>query len=270
MSFRDAADRPDSDGFRKGPTGTGKDRLRRGGLAVWLVALVVTATACATGTQDAAAVRAEPSASVSASASASAAAPPSASASAGISASPSATPSTSPSASPTKAPVVRATVSDYTGWTLHKAVANARDHHVGSVTYTDASELGRTVAHTSHWKVCGQNLSAGEYSTATKLRLRIVEVGESCAHPPRASSGSGGSSSSGGSGSGGGTSAGSGSSSSGGGSSTTQVCSIRSNAGNCYQAGQFCRKADVGARTTNAAGREITCGFEAGANRWHY
>ncbi|MER5275187.1 hypothetical protein ABT025_05455 [Streptomyces sp. NPDC002809] len=165
------------------------------------------------------------------------------------------------------------TVSDYSGWNLQKAVAEARGHHVKSVSYVDASELGRSVVHTSNWKVCTQKPSAGTYSTATKLAFEIVEANESCAHPPRASSTgtstSGGSSSSGGdSGSGSGSSGGG--TSAGGSSDTTQVCSIRSNAGNCYRAGQFCRKADVGATTTDAAGRRITCGYEASANRWHY
>ncbi|WP_143172480.1 hypothetical protein [Actinacidiphila paucisporea] len=48
------------------------------------------------------------------------------------------------------------------------------------------------------------------------------------------------------------------------------VCSIRSNAGNCYTAGQFCRKADLGATTTDAKGRSITCVMESGRPHWHY
>ncbi|MYS22302.1 MULTISPECIES: hypothetical protein [unclassified Streptomyces] len=47
------------------------------------------------------------------------------------------------------------------------------------------------------------------------------------------------------------------------------VCSIRSNAGNCYRAGQFCRKADLGATTTDASGRSITCVMESGKPHWH-
>ena len=47
-------------------------------------------------------------------------------------------------------------------------------------------------------------------------------------------------------------------------------CSIRSNAGNCYQAGQFCRDADLGKSTTDAADRAITCGMESGKPHWHY
>ena len=36
-------------------------------------------------------------------------------------------------------------------------------------------------------------------------------------------------------------------------------CSIRSNEGTCYKAGEFCRKADLGATTTDDAGRAIRC-----------
>lgn len=50
----------------------------------------------------------------------------------------------------------------------------------------------------------------------------------------------------------------------------TAVCSIRSNAGNCYTAGQFCRKADLGASTTDASGRRITCKMVSGKPHWHY
>ncbi|WP_306323627.1 MULTISPECIES: hypothetical protein [unclassified Streptomyces] len=43
-----------------------------------------------------------------------------------------------------------------------------------------------------------------------------------------------------------------------------------SNAGNCYNAGQFCRNADAG-RTTHAGnGRIIKCTYSSGANRWVY
>ncbi|AEW99704.1 hypothetical protein SCATT_p15110 (plasmid) [Streptantibioticus cattleyicolor NRRL 8057 = DSM 46488] len=48
------------------------------------------------------------------------------------------------------------------------------------------------------------------------------------------------------------------------------MCGIRSNAGNCYRAGQFCRKADLGRTTTDAEGRAITCGMESGRPHWHY
>ncbi|MEV0847762.1 hypothetical protein AB0J21_18155 [Streptomyces sp. NPDC049954] len=50
----------------------------------------------------------------------------------------------------------------------------------------------------------------------------------------------------------------------------TELCDIRSNAGNCYRAGQFCRGADTGRSTTDASGRRITCGQSANALRWHY
>lgn len=48
------------------------------------------------------------------------------------------------------------------------------------------------------------------------------------------------------------------------------TCSIRSNAGNCYKAGQFCRKADLGRTTTDANGRAITCKIVSGQPHWHY
>lgn len=230
---------------------SGKARRLRGSLVVGLVALSLGLSACSSGSQD-------DKASVSVSASKSR--PPS------PSATPSASSSTSPSATPSKRPTVKATVSNYRGWNLRKAVADARKHHVKSVSYRDASELRRAVAHTYNWKICSQDPSAGADSAGVKLAFKIVEIGESCTHPPRASSGTssgGGKSSSSGSGS-------SGNSSAGGSSTKTHLCSIRSNAGNCYQAGQFCRNSDVGATTTDAAGREITCGFKSGRNRWHY
>ncbi|WP_329177522.1 hypothetical protein [Streptomyces sp. NBC_01477] len=48
------------------------------------------------------------------------------------------------------------------------------------------------------------------------------------------------------------------------------ACSIRSNAGNCYKAGQFCRKADLGRTTTDAQGRSITCRMKSGKPHWQY
>ncbi|GAA3504742.1 hypothetical protein GCM10019016_118550 [Streptomyces prasinosporus] len=66
-----------------------------------------------------------------------------------------------------------------------------------------------------------------------------------------------------GSGSGTGNSAGSGSDNSG-------TCSIVSNSGNCYQAGQYCRNSDHGATTTTAGGARITCRYSSNAWRWSY
>lgn len=58
---------------------------------------------------------------------------------------------------------------------------------------------------------------------------------------------------------------------SGGGSGTRSgTCSIVSNSGNCYQAGQFCRNSDHGARTTTASGAPITCAYRSNAWRWTY
>lgn len=55
-----------------------------------------------------------------------------------------------------------------------------------------------------------------------------------------------------------------------GSSSSESSCEIRSDAGNCYKAGQFCRKGDVGAGTHDAHGRLIACGGDGGRPRWHY
>ena len=57
---------------------------------------------------------------------------------------------------------------------------------------------------------------------------------------------------------------------SGGGSKTTSTCSIRSNAGNCYSAGQFCRNSDHGAVTTTASGARIRCSSSGSSWRWTY
>lgn len=47
-------------------------------------------------------------------------------------------------------------------------------------------------------------------------------------------------------------------------------CEIVSNAGNCYSAGQYCRKADVGRITHAANGRLISCRQDGGQPRWGY
>ncbi|MCP9985405.1 hypothetical protein LUX01_00535 [Streptomyces sudanensis] len=55
-----------------------------------------------------------------------------------------------------------------------------------------------------------------------------------------------------------------------GGSDGSGTCSIVSNSGNCYKAGQFCRNSDHGADTTTAGGTRITCTYSANAWRWVY
>ncbi|MEV7186007.1 hypothetical protein [Kitasatospora sp. NPDC093102] len=45
-------------------------------------------------------------------------------------------------------------------------------------------------------------------------------------------------------------------------------CEIRSNAGNCYEAGQFCRNADLGKSTHEAGGRVIYCRMVSGKPHW--
>ncbi|WP_432032433.1 hypothetical protein [Streptomyces antibioticus] len=51
---------------------------------------------------------------------------------------------------------------------------------------------------------------------------------------------------------------------------STGTCSIVSNAGNCYSAGQFCRNSDHGAITTTAGGTKIKCTYSSNAWRWTY
>lgn len=77
--------------------------------------------------------------------------------------------------------------------------------------------------------------------------------------PATGGSGGSGSGSNGGGGGGG-----------GGSTDTTGTCSIRSNAGNCYQAGQFCRNSDHGAVTTTSSGARIKCAASGNSWRWTY
>ncbi|WNZ09825.1 hypothetical protein [Streptomyces sp. 11x1] len=51
---------------------------------------------------------------------------------------------------------------------------------------------------------------------------------------------------------------------------STGTCSIVSNSGNCYSAGQFCRNSDHGATTTTAGGTKIKCTYSSNAWRWTY
>ncbi|MEV7560865.1 hypothetical protein, partial [Streptomyces sp. NPDC089795] len=51
----------------------------------------------------------------------------------------------------------------------------------------------------------------------------------------------------------------------------TAGCYPRSNAGNCYKAGQICRKADVGTSGRDAGGRAIHCrDDDSVGQRWGY
>ncbi|MER7667256.1 hypothetical protein ABTY61_02175 [Kitasatospora sp. NPDC096128] len=45
-------------------------------------------------------------------------------------------------------------------------------------------------------------------------------------------------------------------------------CEIRSNAGNCYAAGQFCRNDDLGRSTHDEGGRVIYCRMVSGKPHW--
>ncbi|WP_406124093.1 hypothetical protein [Streptomyces sp. NBC_00989] len=63
---------------------------------------------------------------------------------------------------------------------------------------------------------------------------------------------------------------GSGSGSGSGSQDSAGTCTIVSNAGNCYSAGQFCRNSDHGAITTTASGTKIKCAYSSNAWRWTY
>ncbi|MEU1466330.1 hypothetical protein ABZ467_38175 [Streptomyces sp. NPDC005727] len=173
------------------------------------------------------------------------------------------------SASPSRKFTPAKPLSDYQQWSLAKAVVDARKRHVRSVTYTDLSDLNRSPVHLGSWKVCWQWPAAGA-KTNGSVTFSVLKTDEACDSPPVPSShddspskGSSGSSS-------GGSTSTTADSPGSDSSTTTELCSIRSNAGNCYHAGEFCRNIDMGATTTDAAGREITCDYEAGANRWQY
>lgn len=47
------------------------------------------------------------------------------------------------------------------------------------------------------------------------------------------------------------------------------ACSVLTNAGNCYAAGEFCRNGDLGKSTTDADGEAINCVMESGRPHWH-
>ena len=56
----------------------------------------------------------------------------------------------------------------------------------------------------------------------------------------------------------------------GSGQDSTGTCTIVSNSGNCYSAGQYCRNSDHGAVTTTASGTKIKCTYRSNAWRWTY
>ncbi|MEU6575866.1 PASTA domain-containing protein [Streptomyces sp. NPDC046805] len=127
------------------------------------------------------------------------------------------------------------------------------------------------------WKVCFQSPQPGTRVTDdAKVTLWLTE--EACPsqkgtykdktndpnYTPPAASDSGSSTSSSTSST---SASGSGSS---GSASTSTTCEIVSNAGNCYNAGQFCRASDVGSSTHAGNGRLIYCRDEGSVNRWNY
>lgn len=147
----------------------------------------------------------------------------------------------------------------------------------GEITVKASYKDERVAGEHDGWKVCFQSPDAGTKVVGDRdVTLWLTKSGCPSATgtykdktndpdytpPVAAGSGSGGSSGS----SGGSSSAGS---SSGGGSVGT-TCEITSNAGNCYNAGQFCRNADVGRSTHAGNGRLIYCRSDGSRNRWNY
>ncbi|MFI8347102.1 PASTA domain-containing protein [Streptomyces sp. NPDC085596] len=165
---------------------------------------------------------------------------------------------------------------------------------VGGVTKGEISVKAsykdeRVAGEHDDWKVCFQSPVAGTKVVGDRdVTLWLTKSGCPSAtgtykdktndpnYTPPVAAGSGGSSSSsssssssGSSGSSGGSSSSSSSSGGGGGSAGT-TCEIVSNAGNCYNAGQFCRNADVGSSTHAGNGRLIYCRSDGSRNRWNY
>lgn len=50
----------------------------------------------------------------------------------------------------------------------------------------------------------------------------------------------------------------------------TPTCSIRSDAGNCYRAGEFCPVEYVGQFTTDAENKTIVCALQSNSLHWQY
>ncbi|MYW62665.1 hypothetical protein GTY65_01010 [Streptomyces sp. SID8379] len=98
--------------------------------------------------------------------------------------------------------------------------------------------------------------SARPEPAPTVTATKTVKVKVTVTTKAAAGSGTGGSTTTGGGG--------------GSGQAASGTCSIVSNSGNCYAAGQFCRNSDHGASTTNAGGTAITCRYSSNAWRWSY
>ncbi|MER8029364.1 PASTA domain-containing protein [Streptomyces bauhiniae] len=159
---------------------------------------------------------------------------------------------------------------------------------VGGVTKGEISVKAsykdeRVAGEHDDWKVCFQSPDAGTKVVGDRdVTLWLTKSGCPAAtgtykdktndpdYTPPVAADSSNSSSGGSSGSSGGSSSGGSSTGGSSGGSVGTTCEITSNAGNCYNAGQFCRSSDVGASTHAGNGRLIYCRSDGSRNRWNY
>ncbi|MFF2367585.1 hypothetical protein ACFVU0_33420 [Streptomyces sp. NPDC058122] len=121
----------------------------------------------------------------------------------------------------------------------------------GATTKVAAATARPTVTVTA---TATETVTAEPEPAPTVTATKTVKVKVTVTAHAASGSGSGGSGNSGGS----------------GGGTSVSTCSITSNAGNCYSAGQYCRNSDHGAGTTTAGGTRITCAYRSGGWRWTY
>ncbi|MCX3058848.1 hypothetical protein [Streptomyces beihaiensis] len=173
-------------------------------------------------------------------------------------------------ASPT--PTVTVSLRSYAGEPVGDAVAAARHHGLTySVRLADASATvtspgAKASSYAKSEKVCRQLLDKDGLNPDFDVAFLIARDGHDCAgkplpkptptHTSRPTSRTTSSTSTG---------------SSGG--SHTSCGPILSGSGNCYDAGQYCRKSDVGSSTRAANGRIIHCRYISTDSRmphWQY
>ncbi|WP_156727015.1 hypothetical protein [Streptomyces apocyni] len=171
-------------------------------------------------------------------------------------------------ATPTPTPTVEIDLSSYAGKTVGEAIEAAEERGLEYAVYlarssaTVTSPGSKSEAYASGEKVCRQLLDAGEVNDDFDVAFLVAQDGHDCdgkplpkpkpkpvpapqPQPERTSAPQPPASS-------------------------TQCGPILSNSGNCYNAGQFCRNADVGSSTRAANGRIIYCRDGAGQARWQY
>ncbi|WP_268985053.1 hypothetical protein [Streptomyces sp. CC228A] len=163
-------------------------------------------------------------------------------------------PESTASAEPAEAPP---SLPSYTGRSVGEAVAAAEQRGLDHAVYLARS--GATVAspgkeasrYGSGEKVCRQLLDTDGLNADFDVAFLVAADGHDCAGaplPPPAPAPES-------------TRSADPAPLSAGGSGSTECGPILSNAGNCYKAGQYCRKADVGRSTVAANGRTTHCRY---------